>query len=108
MQHRMIPHIQESTLSVALSKVKSNLPDMPNFTIHDFRRTARSHLAAPGVDPVVAERCLNHRIKGIEGIYNRYQYFGERKQALDLWTNLLVSLERGEDYNVVPLRKGRA
>jgi hypothetical protein len=25
------------------------------------------HLAALGVDPVVAERCLNHRIKGVEG-----------------------------------------
>lgn len=105
MQHRMIPHIQESTLPVALSKVKGNLPDVPNFTIHDFRRTARSHLAALGVDPVVAERCLNHRIKGVEGIYNRYQYFDERKQALELWADLLVSLERGEGYNVMPLIK---
>ncbi|EKR1395794.1 TPA_asm: tyrosine-type recombinase/integrase [Salmonella enterica subsp. enterica serovar Dublin] len=108
MQHRMIPHIQESTLPVALSKVKGNLPDVPNFTIHDFRRTARSHLAALGVDPVVAERCLNHRIKGVEGIYNRYQYFNERKQALELWAHFLVSLERGEGYNVTPLRKGTA
>ncbi|SWX72070.1 integrase [Klebsiella pneumoniae] len=108
MQHRMIPHIQESTLPVALSKVKGNLPDVPNFTIHDFRRTARSHLAALGIDPVVAERCLNHRIKGVEGIYNRYQYFDERKQALELWADLLVSLERGEGYNVMPLRKGIA
>ncbi|WP_347004055.1 tyrosine-type recombinase/integrase [Enterobacter roggenkampii] len=105
MQHRMIPHIQESTLPVALSKVKGNLPNVPNFTIHDFRRTARSHLAALGVDPVVAERCLNHRIKGVEGIYNRYQYFDERKRALELWAGLLVSLEKGEDYNVMPLRK---
>ncbi len=108
MQHRMIPHIQESTLPVALSKVKGNLPDVPNFTIHDFRRTARSHLAALGVDPVVAERCLNHRIKGVEGIYNRYQYFDERKQALELWAGLLVSLERKEAYNVTPLRKQTA
>lgn len=65
-------------------QLENNLPDVPNFTIHDFRRTARSHLAALGVDPVVAECCLNHRIKGVEGIYNRYQYFDERKQALEL------------------------
>ncbi len=52
----------------------------------------------------VAERCLNHRIKGVEGIYNRYQYFDERKQALELWDDLLVSLEKGESYNVMPLR----
>ncbi len=108
MHHRVIPHIQESTLPVALSKVKANLPDVPNFTIHDFRLTARSHLAALGVDPVVAERCLNHRIKGVEGIYNRYQYFDERKRALALWVNMLVSLEKGDGYNVTPLRKGMA
>ncbi|UVC29308.1 site-specific integrase [Pantoea sp. SOD02] len=94
MQHRMIPHIQESTLPVALAKVRAEMPGVPNFTIHDFRRTARSHLAALGVDPVVAERCLNHRIKGVEGIYNRHQYFEERKAALKLWANQLDALER--------------
>lgn len=94
MQHRMIPHIKESTLSVALGKIKANMPNVPNFTIHDFRRTARSHLAVLWIDPIVAERCLNHRIKGIDGIYNRYLYFYEQKAALELWTNLLVSLEK--------------
>ncbi|HBC7420907.1 TPA: tyrosine-type recombinase/integrase [Serratia marcescens] len=105
MQHRMIPHIQESTLPVALAKVRREMPDIPNFTIHDFRRTARTHLAALGVDPVVAERCLNHRIRGVEGIYNRHQYFDERRAALELWAGLLESLEQGGDYNVTPLRK---
>ncbi|MDF0612000.1 tyrosine-type recombinase/integrase [Klebsiella pneumoniae] len=105
MQNRMIPHIQESTLPVALAKVRAELPDVPNFTIHDFRRTARTHLAALGVDPVVAERCLNHRIKGVEGIYNRHQYFDERRVALEQWAGLLVALESGQEYNVTPIRK---
>ncbi|MBD2813304.1 tyrosine-type recombinase/integrase [Xenorhabdus sp. Flor] len=106
MQHRMIPHIQESTLPVALAKVRRELlVDMPNFTIHDFRRTARTHLAALGVDPFVAERCLNHRIKGVEGIYNRHDYFDERKAALAQWCDLLVALEKGEDYNVTPIKQ---
>ncbi|EPE1528220.1 TPA: tyrosine-type recombinase/integrase [Citrobacter freundii] len=105
MQHRMIPHIQESTLPVALAKVRAEMPDVPNFTIHDFRRTARTHLAALGVDPIVAERCLNHKIKGVEGIYNRHQYFNERKAALSLWADLLLTLEQGEDYNVTPIKK---
>ncbi|MCU8815636.1 tyrosine-type recombinase/integrase [Klebsiella quasipneumoniae] len=105
MQNRMIPHIQESTLPVALAKVRAELPDVPNFTIHDFRRTARTHLAALGIDPVVAERCLNHRIKGVEGIYNRHQYFDERRVALEQWAGLLVALESGQEYNVTPIRK---
>lgn len=107
MQNRMIPHIQESTLPVALAKVRAEMAGVPNFTIHDFRRTARTHLAALGCDPVVAERCLNHRIKGVEGIYNRHQYFDERKAALSQWADLLVALERGEQYNVTPLRKAK-
>ncbi|MEY0056685.1 tyrosine-type recombinase/integrase [Providencia rettgeri] len=94
-QSRMIPHIQESTLPVALSKVRYVLPkDIPNFTIHDFRRTMRTHLAKLGIDPFVAERCLNHRIRGVEGIYNRHDYFDERKKALEEWCNLLVKLDK--------------
>ncbi|ELP5720423.1 tyrosine-type recombinase/integrase [Enterobacter asburiae] len=105
MQHRMIPHIQESTLPVALAKVRREMPGVQTFTVHDFRRTARTHLAALGVDPVVAERCLNHRIRGVEGIYNRHQYFDERRAALELWAGLLVALEQGGEYNVTPIRK---
>ncbi|SFU80604.1 tyrosine-type recombinase/integrase [Xenorhabdus koppenhoeferi] len=106
MQSRMIPHIQESTLPVALAKVRYVLPsNIPNFTIHDFRRTARTHLAALGVDPFVAERCLNHRIKGVEGIYNKHDYFDERKAALAQWCDLLATLEKGEDYNITPIKQ---
>jgi integrase len=109
MQHRMIPHIDLNTLNAALSKhIKPKLKDVPNFTIHDFRRTARTHLAALGVDPFVAERCLNHKVKGVEGIYNRHDYFEERRVALNEWAKLLKALEEGKpDYNVVPLRKSK-
>lgn len=55
MQQRMIPHIDLNTLNAALSKhIKPKLQDMDNFTIHDFRRTARTHLAALGFDAFVA------------------------------------------------------
>ncbi|EPE4187153.1 tyrosine-type recombinase/integrase [Yersinia enterocolitica] len=96
MQNRMIPHIAESTLPVALAKVKAQMQGVENFTVHDFRRTARTHLASLGVDPIVAERCLNHRIKGVEGIYNRHQYLDERRKALTLWADKLVKLESRE------------
>ena len=51
LQTRMVPHVCESTLGVAMGKVKHGLP---HFTVHDFRRTARTHLAALGVEPHVA------------------------------------------------------
>lgn len=104
-QHRMIPHIHENTLNVALAKVKKVMPDVPNFCVHDLRRTARTHLAALGVDPHIAERCLNHKIRGVEGIYNRHDYFEERRNALELWARFLDACEQGTDWNVTPIRR---
>lgn len=83
------------------------MADVPDFTVHDLRRTARTQLAELGIDPVVAERCLNHSIKGVEGIYNRHGYFNERRDALNKWANLLDALDKGETYNVTPISKGR-
>jgi integrase len=104
-QDRRLPYIHENTLNVALSKVKTNMPDIEPFTIHDFRRTARTHLAALGVDSHIAERCLNHKIKGVEGIYNRHDYFEERKIALQKLANFLETCETGGNWNVMPIRK---
>ena len=104
-QDRRLPHIHENTLNVALSKVKPNMPGVEPFTIHDFRRTARTHLAALGVDSHIAESCLNHKIKGVEGVYNRHDYFEERKGALQKLANFLESCETGKDWNVTPIRK---
>jgi hypothetical protein len=42
----------------------------------------------------VAERCLNHKLKGVEGVYNRHDYFEERRRALEAWGQLLLKLER--------------
>lgn len=102
-QSRMLPFICESTLSVALGKVKHGLP---HFTIHDLRRTARTHIQALGVPPHVAERCLNHKIKGVAGIYDRYDYFEERRDALERWAWLIAEIESGKSSVVVPILRG--
>ncbi|SBT08089.1 Phage integrase [Candidatus Accumulibacter aalborgensis] len=106
MQERMVPHIDLNTVTAAMAKhIKPLMTEADNFTIHDFRRTARTHLAAMGVAPYIAERCLNHAIKGVEGIYNRHDFFDERKDALQKWADLLDEIERGEDKKVVPIRR---
>lgn len=102
MQDRMIPHISESTLSVAMSKVKHGLEP---FTIHDMRRTAKTLLGSLGVQPHISERCLNHKIKGVEGIYDGYDYFEERKVALKALSDLLVQIENGAIENVIPIKR---
>lgn len=89
------PHVGLDTLNVALERVEH---DLHAFTLHDLRRTARTHLAALGV-----RRCLGHKIGGVEGTYDRHDYFDERREALTQWTNLLLDSERGE-RKVTPIR----
>jgi integrase len=55
------------------------------FTPHDLRRTLRTRLAEIGVDDVVAERVLGHKLQGVMGIYNRHGYDTEKRQALMHW-----------------------
>ena len=87
------PCMGKDTLNRAITKLfgheagkkkqpANQMGDMEHFTVHDLRRTCRSLLAAQGTPGHVAERCLNHKLKGVEGIYDRYDYFEERKEAL--------------------------
>lgn len=71
---------------------ENRMGDIAEFTVHDLRRTCRSLLAAAGVPGHVAERCLNHKLKGVEGIYDRYDYFDERRKALIKVEKLVASL----------------
>lgn len=79
-----------------------------HFTLHDLRRTARTHLARLGVAPHVAERCLNHKLPGINDTYDTHDYLAERRLAMNAWADLLVRLDKGETGKVVPIGKGKA
>ncbi len=43
-----------------------------------------------GVQPHVAERCLNHKLPKIMGTYDKYGYFEERKEAHQKLTDELA------------------
>lgn len=86
-------HISPDTLNVALKKLP--LKGVEHFTVHDMRRTARTQMAALGINRFVAERALNHKIRDVEGIYDQHDYFSERKIALTKWAASLVELSKG-------------
>jgi integrase len=92
-----------STLNIALAALPH---DLEPFTIHDFRRTVRTQLAALNIPPHICERCLNHKIPGVAGVYDRFDYFEERKAALNAWAAVVADLENGS--KVVPIRKKKA
>ena len=58
------------------------------WTLHDLRRTAASGMARLGVNLPVIEKVLNHvsgSFAGVVGIYQRHDFAGEKKKALELW-----------------------
>ena len=85
--------IAGTTLNVALDAI--GFPTDRGFVIHDLRRTASTHLHEAGFSSDVVEKCLNHTIKGVRGIYNRAEYSVQRKAMLQQWADLVESWTRG-------------
>jgi integrase len=54
-----------------------------DWVFHDCRRTARSLMSRAGVNADHAERCLGHRIGGVRGIYDRYEFRREKALAFE-------------------------
>lgn len=98
--------MEPTSLNAACNRLPALTEDQcRRFTPHDLRSTARSHLAALGVDIIIAERCLNHSLGGLVAVYDQHDYLTERRAALDKWSAFLVACETGTGWNVVPLRK---
>lgn len=96
------PNTLGAAIEFCLTEYK---PAVRRFTPHDLRSTAKSQMRALGVPRDISEMCLNHRLPGIEGIYDVHTYFEERKQALTVWAEFLVEIDceaSAQAANVAP------
>ena len=62
--------------------------ELPEWSLHDIRRTVATKMARLGVLPHEIEAVLNHvsgSKAGVAGIYNLYTYEKEKRAALKLW-----------------------
>jgi integrase len=84
--------IGRTALNTMLRSVKFGIPQ---FTIHDSRRTASTHLHEMGWKSDVIEKALGHEIGGIRGVYNRAEYANERKRMLEHWSTYVQTLLTG-------------
>lgn len=66
--------------------------DLPRWTPHDLRRTARTYLSELRIPREHAEAVLNHAKPGIVGIYDKYEYQEEKKAALIKWEAELLKI----------------
>lgn len=65
-----------------------------DFTPHDLRRTAASHMTSLGVARLVVAKLLNHTERGVTAVYDRYGYDREKTEAVALWARRLEQIVR--------------
>jgi integrase len=94
-----------------LRKLRGDDVKLPNFTIHDLRRTVRTRLAQLRVPDVVAELVIGHSRVGLARVYDQHSYGDEVRAALVAWENKLRTIVNPpppaptvEADNVVALR----
>lgn len=85
--------------------------EIPDWTLHDIRRTVAAGMQRIGVKMEVTEKVLNHKsgsFRGIAGIYQVHDYADEKRAALDAWGNFVADLveDRGKN-NVVSIRAAK-
>lgn len=105
-----VPFSGYSKAKAALDKViadvrkKAGREPMPNWTLHDLRRTARSLMSRAKVPTDHAERAIGHVIGGVRETYDRHEYFQEKSDAFEALA-AMVSNILNPGSNVVTLRK---
>jgi integrase len=78
---------------------------LPEFVIHDIRRTVRTGLSAiPNISDLVRELVIGHTKPGLHKVYDQYAYLEEKRFALDAWAARLRSIIEPASANVVELR----
>ncbi len=96
--------IAKTTLNYAVRSLDLDLRD---FVIHDFRRTASTHLHEANFNSDWIEKALAHETKGIRGVYNRAQYADQRRDMLQWWADF-VDAQIEEGRKVIIGRFGKA
>lgn len=69
--------------------------DIRRFTPHDTRSTAKGHMRNMKISNEITELALNHKLKGMERIYDVREDIPERRQALEQWAAFIVTCAEG-------------
>ena len=91
---------REKMLAIAADD-RGETVEIPNWTIHDLRRTLRTGMSGLRTDASeslvpsnIIERVINHRPGKMVGTYDMYEYVPEKRRALLLWAEHLDVLRQ--------------
>ena len=67
---------------------------LPEWGLHDFRRTMSTKLHEADVQPHIVEALLAHvgHKQGVAGTYNRATYRDQKREALALWAEMIAKI----------------
>ena len=94
MTRRALPHAVRRNLTTF---------DIEQFTPHDLRRTAASHMASMGISRLVIAKILNHVESNVTAVYDRHSYDLEKKAAIDAWNQKLSNIIEGKKGDVISI-----
>jgi integrase len=94
-------------MSKAASKAGAKIEP---WTFHDLRRTMTTGMTKIGVDLPIAEKVINHKsgsFAGVVGVYQRYGYDKEKREALESWSRQVKAIVSGRTGKVRGLKHGK-
>lgn len=103
---------------VAIAGRGAKIAPMPDWVLHDLRRTGVTAMARLGVPPHVADKILSHEagtISGVAAVYQRFEFLEERRRAMFAWDGYVHAAAEGRDpmaaaeptdAKVIPLPSG--
>jgi integrase len=98
----------DATVLAELRKQDHEAKPLPHWTLHDLRRTARSLMGKAKVLSEIAERCIAHVPRGVQGTYDRYAYLDEKREAFEKLAALIEIIITPKADNVTSLDERRA
>ncbi|WP_334320420.1 tyrosine-type recombinase/integrase [Gilliamella apicola] len=86
-------NISKSSLNRActhtIQLAQKNGLKLNDFTVHDMRRTASTHLHEAGYNSDWIEKALAHEQRGVRAVYNKAEYSEQRKKLLQDWADMI-------------------
>lgn len=92
--------ISERAINRAVARFRTEL-DLADLTPHILRHTFSTHMSGLKTPPHIIEKLLNHQLGGMLAVYNHHNYYMERKEALNNWSDLILSIVSSKTHELV-------
>ena len=92
-----------SGFSRAKSRAGKHMSVVPDWRLHDLRRSMRTGLSALGVQDRIAEMTIGHKVQGLHKVYDQHSFLEERREALTQWEQHLLGIVEPKADNIVPM-----